>query len=89
MFKRTSSDREHRNCTAHATAPKRAFSSLSTAWATQGAPTAIESAQNARPLLEPPLVPSVGRMDASITIHPSDHPDVNALIGQPRIMEST
>ena len=57
--------------------------------ATQGAPTAIESAQNARPLPEPSPVPSDGWTDASATIYPSAQPDVNALYGQTRIMEST
>ena len=57
--------------------------------ATQGAPTAIESAQNARPLPEPSPVPSDGRMDASTTIHPSDHRDAMPLYGQAKIMEST
>lgn len=57
--------------------------------ATQGAPTAIESAQNARPLPEPFPAPSDGWTDASATIYPSAHPDVNALYGQTRIMEST
>lgn len=57
--------------------------------AKHGAPTAIESAQNARPLPETSPVPSDGRIDAPIAIHPSDHRDAMTLYGQPRIMEST
>ena len=57
--------------------------------ATQGAPTAIESAQNARPLPEPSPAPSDGWTGASTTIHPSDHRDAMSLYGQARIMEST
>ena len=57
--------------------------------ATQGAPTAIESAQNARPLLGPSPVLSVGWMDVPITIHPSDQRDAMPLCRQDGIVDST
>lgn len=42
--------------------------------AAQGAPTAVESAQNARPLPEPSPVPSIGRTDGYTHRDPSVRP---------------